>query len=275
MLVEPSRGESMSVLPDRGRGLEKRHLLCCPSPLSGKEAALWPGVFGSTWEAGYLLLSLSRVWSYSGLLCFVLLQKFRWKWQTFPQSSSTKCAVSFAFCFLPLALLVLVASPNCLLELLGDRCWLAGVMLQLSKILTHLEPPFSFSLVTSHPCPQRCWTKVWKLCGTGVESLWVGEPCADLSISLCWRKGPFVLGDHPDAEPFPLQTTSVTWAAKWTRIPGAWGNRSWSENAATPGTHCRRSDTGMWLFSSWMETSGARFGSLKPESPHVCATSAS
>lgn len=73
---------------------------------------------------------------------------------------STKCVVSFAFCFLPLALLVLMASSNCLLELLGDRCWLAGVMLWLSIILTHLKPPFSFSLVTSHPCPQHCWTKV-------------------------------------------------------------------------------------------------------------------
>jgi len=111
--------------------------------------------------------------------------------------------LGFAFCPPPPALLMLVVSPehfSCLLELLGNRCRLAGLVLWVSMSFTYLVTPFSCSLVTSHPCPQHCWTKVpplppGKSCWVGIESLWEGEPGPGPSTLLSWQK-----------ESFPLQT---------------------------------------------------------------------
>lgn len=101
----------------------------------------------------------SRAQSCPGLLRVVFAQRFKWQ----PQASPQNLWSVLLFCSLPLALLMLVASPERLsgsLKSLGNRCQLAGLAPRVSISLTYLVTPFSYSLVTSHPCPQHCWTKV-------------------------------------------------------------------------------------------------------------------
>lgn len=97
-----------------------------------------------------------------------------------------KTLLGFAFCSSPL-LFMLVVSPerlSCVLELLMNRC-----QPSFSISLIYLVPSFSCSLVTSHRCPQHCWTKVppvpqGKSLWVRVESLW------DLVLALLGGRTP-------------------------------------------------------------------------------------